>query len=280
MFSFQNLLLGIVLSAVLAIVAYKKKYLTSGGVLTAFAVGVITMAFGGKTWFLLLVTFLFTSSLVTKYKSSTKNKVAIEKFEKGGVRDAYQVLANGIIPMIMAIMEGFIKSDIFFAAFIAAVATVTADTWGTEIGILSRSPPRHILTLKKVEPGTSGGVTRIGTFAAFLGATVIGITAFLSRAIGGLIFGIDLSLQTIWWTIIVGAIGGIVGCFVDSLLGATVQAMYYCTVCKKETEKKIHSCGNETQHIRGITWFNNDTVNAVSALFGAIVGIMLYLTLL
>ncbi|MGQ4832885.1 MAG: DUF92 domain-containing protein [Candidatus Asgardarchaeia archaeon] len=280
MFSIQNLLLGILFSSILAVVAYRKKYLTVGGIITAFIIGVITMTFGGKTWFLLLVMFLFTSSAVTKYKSNAKNKVAIEKFEKGGVRDAFQVSANGLIPAIMAVIENFIPSDIFFAAFIAAVATVTADTWGTEIGILSKSPPRSVINFKRVEPGTSGGVTKIGTIAAFSGATLIGITAFSSRLLAILLSNNLAELNLIWWTIIIGAVGGFAGCFMDSLLGATVQAMYYCDVCQKETEKKIHSCGASTRHIRGFSWLNNDTVNLISALFGAIVGGLLYIILI
>ncbi|MCD6515632.1 MAG: DUF92 domain-containing protein [Candidatus Odinarchaeota archaeon] len=279
MFTIENLLLGIILSTILAILAIKKKLLTKDGVIAAFIIGVITMAFGGKTWFLLLVTFLFTSSFVTKYKKNIKNKLVAEKFEKGGTRDAFQVVANGLIPMLLAITENFITSDIFFAAFIGAVATVTADTWGTEIGILSKSSPRLITTLKKVEPGTSGGITKIGTFASILGALIVGLVALIARGLWITVTTGYFVFNKLTWLVIVALLSGFLGCIMDSFLGATVQAMFYCDHCMKETEKRIHSCGNKTRHIRGIKWLNNDMVNLLSSLFGAAVGALLFIYL-
>jgi uncharacterized membrane protein len=72
------------------------------------------------------------------------------------------------------------------------------------------------------------------------------------------------------------ALAGLTGAFVDSLLGATVQAMYYCPHCAKETERHpLHSCGTETRHIRGWHWLGNDGVNWVCALTGALIGALL-----
>ena len=44
----------------------------------------------------------------------------------------------------------------------------------------------------------------------------------------------------------IGAIAGLGGALFDSVLGATVQATYYCDACRKETERPVHSCGRET----------------------------------
>src|SRR5258708_34319401 len=57
------------------------------------------------------------------------------------------------------------------------------------------------------------------------------------------------------------------GRFFDSLLGATVQAMYYCPDCDMETERPMHRCGTKAKTLRGISWINNETVNLLATLF-------------
>ena len=57
---------------------------------------------------------------------------------------------------------------------------------------------------------------------------------------------------------------------VDSILGATVQAMYYCPACEKETERPIHNCGTRTRPMRGVNWLNNDDIMAARALLSEV----------
>lgn len=268
-----------IISTPIAVFALKKKHLTKGGVAVAFVIGTLIIAFGGKTWFVLIATFLLSSSLITKYKANLKEAFN-EKFQKGGTRDGMQVLANGLVPTIFAVIEGFIGLDLFFFAYIGAVATVTADTWATEIGVLNKTPPRLITTFKEVEPGTSGGVSRLGTLATILAGATIGITAIVFRSIAFLMSGIQPNLIYIGSFLIVGVLSGLIGSFTDSLLGATIQGIYYCDHCKKETEKKIHDCGYKTRKLRGYTWLDNDVVNLISAFVGAFFSIALYLYIL
>ena len=63
---------------------------------------------------------------------------------------------------------------------------------------------------------------------------------------------------------------------VDSLLGATVQAMYYCPACEKETERRIHNCGTRTRPMRGVNWLNNDVVNFIATLFGGLLAMAIH----
>ena len=275
LFSLANLILGVIISAPIAVFALKKKHLTRGGVAVAFIVGTLIIAFGGKTWFALILTFLLSSSLITKYKANLKETFN-EKFQKGGTRDGMQVLANGLIPAILALIEGFMGLDLLFFAYIGAVATVTADTWATEIGVLNKTPPRLITTFKKVEPGTSGGISKLGTIATLLAGAIIGITAVIFRYTALFVSGSQLNLFYIESFLITGILAGLVGSLTDSLLGATVQGIYYCEYCKKETEKKVHGCGHKTTKIRGYTWLDNDVVNLISALVGALFSVFLY----
>jgi uncharacterized membrane protein len=75
-----------------------------------------------------------------------------------------------------------------------------------------------------------------------------------------------------WWTYLLVALAGTAGALVDSLLGATLQAIYICPNCKKETEQyPSHTCGAATQRVRGLPWLNNDLVNLTCILVGAMI---------
>lgn len=135
-----------------------------------------------------------------------------------------------------------------------------ADTWATELGVLSRSLPRLITNGKVVERGTSGGISGLGSLAALAGALLIAFLAvILTPPENSLSF------------LLAAGLGGLAGSLFDSLLGATIQAIYYCQVCSKETEQHpYHSCGNATTLIRGKIWMNNDWVNFACSVVGAL----------
>ncbi|HKJ26818.1 MAG TPA: DUF92 domain-containing protein, partial [Anaerolineales bacterium] len=64
---------------------------------------------------------------------------------------------------------------------------------------------------------------------------------------------------------------GLVGSLVDSLLGATVQAIYYDPDREKETERRIFlEDGSPAPPVRGVEWVNNDMVNFVASVCGAL----------
>jgi uncharacterized membrane protein len=73
-------------------------------------------------------------------------------------------------------------------------------------------------------------------------------------------------------------LGGLIGSLFDSLLGATIQAIYWCPSCSKETERHpVHTCGATTSQIRGWPWVNNDVVNLACSLMGAIAALGIWL---
>jgi uncharacterized membrane protein len=72
--------------------------------------------------------------------------------------------------------------------------------------------------------------------------------------------------------VIAGLLGGTAGMLVDSFLGATVQASYWCPQCGKPTESRVHRCGTRTELRHGLAWVNNDLVNVAGTAVGAIAG--------
>jgi uncharacterized protein (TIGR00297 family) len=269
----QQLLLGVFLSALVAGLAYWRKALTLGGVAGAILVGSLIFGLGGWVWGLLLITFFVSSSWLSHYRRSDKEEAA-GQFAKGSRRDLGQVLANGGVGAILAVAFARYPDPLLFAAFLGVMGSVTADTWATELGILSRLPPRLITNGQLVAPGTSGAVSRMGTLASIVGALLIGTVATILTQIQSLIDSHAWSLEAVSYPLLAVA-GGVAGSFIDSLLGASVQGIYYCDRCGKATESPVHRCGQATRLVRGWPWLNNDVVNLLSSLTGGLISALL-----
>jgi uncharacterized protein (TIGR00297 family) len=263
--------LGFLLAAVIGYFGYQRKTLSKSGVVGAILTGGLLFGFGGLSGAALLLAFFVSSSALSHFKESQKEKLA-EKFSKGSQRDLGQALANGGAAALFMTIFGLTQEPLWWAASAAALAAANADTWATELGVLSKTPPRLITSGQVVEVGTSGGISGAGTMAALAGALLIGLVAFVAALF-------DPTLQAanpvILLLVITGA--GLVASLFDSLLGATVQAIYYCDSCQKETERNpLHRCGTQTRLVRGWPWLDNDWVNFAATIVGA--GIVVGLT--
>lgn len=252
---------GLILSTLIGYLGYRRAALTHSGWLGAIITGTVIFGFGGLEAGLLLVVFFGSSSLLTRYKESAKIEVAVN-FAKGGRRDLAQALANGGVATLAAFIFGLTHNPIGWVALVGALAEANADTWATELGILSKRLPRLISTGREVVAGTSGGITPLGTIAAAVGSGIIGGLAALFRS--------D------WRLLPIGLLAGSIGALFDSLLGATVQGIYYSEARHKETEKQIEIDGTPNRLLRGFRFINNEVVNFASTLFVALVAIALF----
>jgi uncharacterized protein (TIGR00297 family) len=263
---FWPLAFGFVLSTLIAWGGYQKRSLSRSGVAGAIVLGALIFGLGGWIWGLLLIAFFVSSSFLSRYREAEKEGLA-EKFAKGYQRDLGQALANGGWGAVLAVLYFLRPDPLLFTAFVGTMATVNADTWGTEVGVLSPTLPRLVTNGQWVPVGTSGGVTSLGTLAALAGGLFIGLVAFVLR----LVESLWQMGQWTWadlWLLVFAGLGGLAGCFFDSLLGATVQGIYYCEGCQKETESRVHRCGRETRLRRGWRWLGNDAVNFISSAVG------------
>ncbi len=264
-----RLALGFFLAAIAAGLAHRLRSLNRSGALAATLVGTVIFGMGGLPWAIVLLTFFVTSSGLSRAFRRRKQN-AEEKYAKGHERDAGQVFANGGVAALFALLHGFFPQAAWpWLGFAGALAAVNADTWATELGVLNPHPPRRITDLRQtVEPGSSGGVSPLGTAAALAGSALIATLAVLLAPTGaGLAWKQGPAPGLLWLAI---TLAGWIGSLIDSLLGATVQAMYYCPQHQKETERHpIHTCGAPTRFLRGWPWLNNDGVNALCSLMGA-----------
>ena len=262
----MQLLYGFILAIIVAYFAHRAHSLNKSGAYAATFVGAVIFGLGGWSWAILLLLFFLTSSTLSRAFKKRKQDLS-EKFSKGHERDAGQVLGNGGLAALFAALHAFYPGSLIpWIGFAASLAAVNADTWATELGVLNPTPPRMITDLRKrVERGTSGGISLFGTLASLLGSAVIALPAVLLAPTGPLTTHPFLLMT----------LAGLAGSLFDSFLGGTVQAMYYCPTDQKETEKHpLHTCGSETVHIRGWRWLNNDWVNLACSAFGAMIAIL------
>ena len=155
----------------------------------------------------------------------------------------------------------FPTSALPFVALLGALAEANADTWATELGSLAKKPPRLITTLRPAPTGASGAVSAPGTLAALAGAVLVAAVAFSPAGF------------------VAATAGGVAGALFDSLLGATVQAQFRCPVCHALTERRAHCDQTPTKPARGLPWLNNDIVNVLATLAGALVAAGLFVLL-
>jgi uncharacterized protein (TIGR00297 family) len=221
-----------------------------------------------------MVAFFVTSSALSRYKALAKARRGVLVQAKGGRRDAWQVLANGGVAAGCLAVAGWRGSS----AFLGALATAGADTWATELGLLASRPPRLVTTWRPVAPGTSGGVTPEGALASLAGALTVGAAWGAARALGGRGGGGGGGRGGVTpaRALLLTGATGTAGALADSLLGATVQAAYWCPACGEPVETPVHPrCGREAALVHGWRWVDNDVVNALATSTGAILGVLL-----
>ena len=252
--------LGGTLAAVVALLCRRLRLLDDGGAVAAAAVGGVIFACGGWLAGAALLTFFATSNLLGRWRRSRKEAMG---YEKGGRRDAAQVLANGGVAAALLLGATLLPREaaLLRAGFLAALAEANADTWATEIGAVAGGAPRFITTWRPARAGSSGAVSLAGTLAALVGSLLV--ASFAPIMIGP-------SLGALPLIVVVGS-SGFAGSLFDSLLGATVQAQYASEAGELTEKDDVRAAP-----VRGVAGIDNDTVNLLSTLAAALAAMALY----
>lgn len=227
------------LSVLLGLVAWKMRSATPAAAATGALINASlmfsTFVYPYQPWQTALIpvlAVLVLTSLATRFGRRRKERLGTAEQRHG--RGAAQVAAN--LGLAAIVSEPAVHSWMidglrihgaggsFFAVGLAALAEAAADTVSSEAGQVLGGRPLMLTTLRRVDPGTDGGVSLAGTLAGCLGAAIVTIA-------GGLALHLNLEMMA------VSLGGGVFGLFFDSLLGATLER-------------------------RG--WLNNDAVNFLS----------------
>ena len=173
------------------------------------------------------------------FVSSSLFSVLYKGEKRHSNRTYKQVLANGLIGVILSILYLVYNDELFKLLYTISFAVSTADTWAGEIGKLSKYKPRNIVTWKQTDYGLSGSVTVLGTIASFGGSVFISLFLFLNY-------------HVILW--------GFLGSIVDSFLG-TLQVKYKVAhggIVENVIDKQ------DIEQVLGISWLSNNVVNFTS----------------
>ncbi|KAI1875245.1 hypothetical protein JX265_004303 [Neoarthrinium moseri] len=249
----------IAVPATLALVyrAYSHNSLTPLGIVVAALTAIAHAVHPWNLPFVLLCVFFLAGTRVTKIKKDVKASLTLHSQGSSGgegPRTHVQVLANSLVASVLTLLHAYQlrlrrnaivsgelpqgsfcyswgNGDILVIGIIANYAAVCADTFSSELGILSKSSPRLItsLNLRKVPPGTNGGVTLWGLVAGFFGSMVIVTTSLLflplcsdltkGKLAGGEAWTVSQKGTLAWGLVTWGALGSLL----DSFLGGWLQ---------------------------------------------------------
>lgn len=184
----------------IALFGFESKSLTMRGTISAILLSYIIIIRQSFKWFLILFSFYLLGMMATKLKSEEKKTHSLLQKTRG----PWNVMGNASMAMVMALLGGTVG----LIGFIGSIATATADTLSSEIGVLSKTKPYLITTFKKVPKGTNGGITPLGVASALLGSLITGLISLIA-------FNISI--------IFIAALAGLLGHFMDSYVGALLE---------------------------------------------------------
>ncbi len=138
------------------------------GLALAIVLGLGIYYFGGMNYLLLILIFLILSTHITRIGYYEKRSMGVYEYE----RSWNNVLSNGIVPLLMTLLKGVVGP----LPYIASIASITSDKFASEAGVFG-GKPIEIFTFKEVNPGKSGAISLLGTFASFVGSIIIAILA-------------------------------------------------------------------------------------------------------
>jgi len=218
-----NLLITSVLIVGLIAASLRANILDKQGIIAAAVLGFFVGCLGHWTWLLLLLCFLLSSHIATKWRFEEKTERGLNE-SSDGHRGWINVAANGGMPALVALLTFLLEDwESGLWMFAAAVAVATSDTWASEIGCLDHRV-RMITTLKPCEAGVNGGFSPNGQLAAAAGGLLIGVSALVASLV---MFSATISDQLMLAGIVAGL--GFLGCQIDSVLGAVLENRGFLT---------------------------------------------------
>ncbi|KAL7282856.1 hypothetical protein ACG7TL_002269 [Trametes sanguinea] len=227
--------------------------------IAAFIVGYTTLSVPLRTFGIALIIFYLAGSRATKVGKTLKKQLE-EGHQDAGYRNAAQVLCNSLTAALTAVLW----SALHFACCLG-------DTLASELGILSRSPPILITTLKTVPPGTNGGLSLVGTLASLMGGLIMGVTMAVSLLVQSTACRSawsDVLLPLVLW----GTAAGGLGSLLDSLLGATLQCTRFLNTTKRilTDEAGAPTPDADVKIVSGYDILTNNQVNLISSIITAV----------
>ncbi len=260
------ILAAFLLASIVAGIAFLAGWLSKSGAIATVVVGFLIFWLGGGAAALPLIAFFVSSSLLTvlfkRSAASDPGRIPGNRASKSA-RTARQVLANGGVATVLVVVYHTLAyrmptdtTRIVQIMFLAAIATVNADTWSTEIGGRFGGSPRQLSNWRKVRSGTSGAISLVGTLASVVGAAAIPLCTYK-------LWGMtNAEAVCVTWAAILGSMA-------DSILGAGIQGQFRDPDTHEISDDKVVD-GQEGTLLRGVAWIDNNVVNLMASVCGAL----------
>ncbi len=203
------------------------------GALAGACIAFVLWANGGLAAFLTLVVVFVLTAAATRLGRARKLELGLAEPRAG--RTAPQVVANLFPAALFLVLSTHPSDAAYVVAAMAALAEAAADTVSSETGKALARRTWLITNGQPVPPGTDGGVSTTGTLCGILAALLVAWTAAAAHL-----------LPLLMIRVVAGA--AVLGMFLDSLLGATLERR---------------------------RWLTNDGVNAVSTMAAGLVALAL-----
>jgi uncharacterized protein (TIGR00297 family) len=236
--SWIGVLVGLAIIIFLAWFVRSRNWLDQTGSLAALWIAAILWMSGGwkalSAPVFLLVVGSVTGKLIRPTHTSEK-------------RTAQQVFSNGLIGVVLYMLYGITGQFHWLLLAWSSFAVSVCDTISSEVGVAVGGRTYNALTLRKMAPGLSGGISLAGTAGGL--AALLLLVLFL----GGIL---PVSpIQLLW---VLGT--GFIGMLVDSILGSKWQALWR----QGEAWSEVSSDSPQEVLVKGLPWLDNHWVNFLS----------------
>ncbi len=221
----------LIIASIIGVFAvYRMQWLTVSGIVFAIYLAIFVFTCEISIW--PLIVFFVLGTLAGKMNKGVESD---EKHERA--RDAFQVLANAGVVMLLLVLSGsgVVFQELNFLILVS-IAVACSDTLSSEFGMRFGKKTFNVLTFKPLEKGVSGGVSLAGFLGAFFGACAIAC----------------FNLNGFWLILI----WGILGSLTDSVFGMLFQAKYL-------NQNKITDLKTDNL-VGGFAFVTNDLVNLMS----------------
>jgi uncharacterized protein (TIGR00297 family) len=205
------LLFATLVNVPIATAGWRAGSVTITGAIVGALIGIAVFAFAGAAGWVLLFSSFLAATVSTRLGLKRKSVLGIAE-ARGGCRGPGNAIANTGLAAFAAILTALTPyRDGALLVMVTALVAGASDTVASEIGKAWGTRTYLFPTFTRVRPGTSGAVSLEGTGAGLVSALALSAVALALGLVKG---------NGLWYA----TVGATVGSFIESSLGATLEA--------------------------------------------------------